>query len=95
MYTEIYTAADGAAAIEILRAELAQAKEQARFSNADVEKASAKLKGERAARHQDAGKISSMALELKNATSCCEFLEKANKAKTADLDKALQEVKEA
>ena len=34
-------AADGAATIEILRAELAQAKEQARFSNAAAEKASA------------------------------------------------------
>ena len=37
-------AADGAAAVEILLAELAQAKEQARFSNAAAENASAKLK---------------------------------------------------
>ena len=36
-----------------------------------------------------------MALELKNATSRCEFLEKDNKAKTAKLDKALREAKEA
>ncbi|EMS59619.1 hypothetical protein TRIUR3_24781 [Triticum urartu] len=36
-----------------------------------------------------------MALELKNATSRWEFLEKANKAKMADLDKALREAKEA
>ncbi len=62
-------AADGAAAIEILRAELAQAKEQARFSNAAAEKASAELKTERAAQHQDEEKMSTMALELKNATS--------------------------
>ena len=36
-----------------------------------------------------------MALELKNATSRCQVLEKENKAKAADLDKALQEAKEA
>ena len=39
-------AADGAAAVEILRAELARAKEQARISNAAVEEASAELKAE-------------------------------------------------
>ena len=31
-----------------------------------------------------------MALELKDATSRCEFLEKDNKTREADLDKALQ-----
>ena len=36
-----------------------------------------------------------MARELKDAASRCEFLEKENKAKTADLDKALREAKEA
>ena len=35
-----------------------------------------------------------MALELENATGRCEFLEKENKALTAELDKALQEAKE-
>ena len=80
-------AADGAAAVEILRAELARAKEQARFSNAAAEKASAELKAEQASRHQDEEKISTMALELKNAASRCEFLEKENKAKMAELDK--------
>ena len=39
-------AADGVAAVEILRAEQARAKEQARCSNAAVEKASAELKAE-------------------------------------------------
>ena len=58
-------AADGANVVEILRAELARAKEQARFSNAATEKASADLKAEQAARHQDEEKISSMALEKK------------------------------
>ena len=87
--------ADGAAAMEVLRAELARAKEQARFSNAAAEKASTELKAKQAARHQDEEKISSMALELKDAASRREFLEKDNKAKTADLDKALREAKEA
>ena len=36
-----------------------------------------------------------MARELKDAVSRCEFLEKDNKAKMADLDKALREAKEA
>ena len=36
-----------------------------------------------------------MALELKNAISRCQDLEKDNKAKAAELDKALQEAKEA
>ena len=61
-------ATDGAAAVEILRAELVRAKEQARFSNAAAEKASAELKAEQAARRQDEEKISMMALELKK---CC------------------------
>ena len=50
-------AADGAAAVEILRVEQARAKEQARFSNAAAEKASAELKAEQAARRQDEEKI--------------------------------------
>ena len=85
----------GAAAVEILRAELARAKEQARIGNAAAEKASAELKAEQAARRQWEEIISTMARELKDATSRCQFLEKDNKAKTADLDKALREAKEA
>ena len=88
-------AADGAAAVEVLRAELARAKEQARRSNAAAEKASAELKAEQAARRQDEEKISTMTLELEDATGRCEFLEKESKALTADLDKALQEARAA
>ena len=88
-------AADGAAAVEVLRAELARAKEQARRSNAPTEKASAELKAEQAARRQDEEKISTMTLKLENATGRCEFLEKESKALTAELDKALQEAREA
>ena len=87
--------ADGVAAVEALRAELARAKERARCSDAAAEKASADLRAEQAARRQSEEKISALALELKNTASRCEFLEKENKAKMADLDKALREVKEA
>ena len=41
--------ADGAAAVEALRAELAQAKEQARVSNAAALKAAEELRAEQAA----------------------------------------------
>ena len=88
-------AADGAAAIEVLRAELARAKEQARHSDAAAEKASSELKAEQAARRQYGEKICMVALELENATSRCEFLEKENEANTAELDKALREAREA
>ena len=87
--------ADGAAAVEALRAELAQAKEQAQHSDAAVEKASADLRAEQAARRQSEEKISALALELKNTASRCEFLEKDNKAKMAELDKAVREASEA
>ena len=87
--------ADGAAAVEILRAELARAKEQDRISNAAAEKASAELKADQATRRQHEERISTMALELKDAASRCEFLEKDNKARTVDLDKAFREAKEA
>ena len=88
-------AAYSAAAVEILQVELARAKEHAWFSNAATEKASTDLKAEQAARRQDEEKISTMALELKNAASRCELLEKENEAKTAELDKALREAREA
>ena len=87
--------ADGAAADEILRAELARAKVLARISNAAAEKAFAELKAEQAAQRQCEEKISTMTRELKDAASRCAILEKDNKAKTADLNKALQEAREA
>ena len=87
--------ANGAAAVEALRAELARAKEQARLSNAAAEKASAELKAEQAARRQDKENMSTMAHELENAAGRCKLLEKENKAKTAELDKALREAREA
>ena len=77
--------------VETLQAELIRAKEQARMSNAAAEKAAAELKAKQAARHQFEERISTMARELKDATAQCKLLEQDNKAKTADLDKALQE----
>ena len=87
--------ADSDAAVETLWAELARAKEQARMSNAAAEKATTELKAEQAARCQCEERLSTMALELKDATSRCDFLEKDNKTRAADLDKALQEAREA
>ena len=85
---------DGAAAVEALRVELALAKEQARRSDAAVLKAAKELKAEQAAHRQSKDKIANMALELQNATSRYELLERENQAKTADLKKALQAAKE-
>ena len=65
------------------------------MSNAAAEKTAAELKVEQSARRQCEERISTMALELKNATSRCQDLEKYNKAKATKLVKALQEVKEA
>ena len=87
--------ADGAAAVEALRAELSRAKEHARFSNAAADKASAELKAEQAAQRQYKETMSTMARELENAASRYKLLEKENEAKTAELDKALREAREA
>ena len=87
--------ADGVAVVEALRAELVRAKEQAWCSNAAAEKALADLRAEQAARRQNEKKISALALELKNTASRYEFLEKENKAKMAELDKAVREASEA
>ena len=91
----ICVTADSAAAVETLRAELARAKEQARTSNVAAKKVAGEFKAEQTARRQCEERISTMALELKDATSRCQVLEKDNKAKAVNLDKALQEAKEA
>ena len=86
--------ADGAAAVESLRAELARAKEQARRSDAAALKAAEELKAEQAAYRQSKDKIANMALELQNATSRYELLVRENQAKAAGLKKALEAAKE-
>ena len=86
--------ADGVAAVEALRAELAQAKEQARASNAAALKAAEELRAEQAAHRRSEDKIAEMVVELKNAADRYELLEKDNKASSADLNKALNATKE-
>ena len=86
--------ADGAAAVEAPRAELAQAKEQAWVSNAAALKVVEELRAEQAAHRRSEKKIAEMAVELKNAADQYELLEKENKASSADLNKALNATKE-
>ena len=81
--------ADGAAAMETLRAELALAKEQARISKTAALKAAKELRAEQAAHPQSEEKIAKMAVELKDAADRYELLEKESQAKAADLKKAL------
>ena len=87
-------AAGGAAAIEALRAELALAKEQARVSNAAALKAAEELKAEQAAHLRSEEKIAEMAVELRDVAGWYELLEKEDRAKAADLKKALDSAKE-
>ena len=86
--------ADGAAAVEALRAELAQAKKQARVSNAAALKAAEELRAEQAAHRRSKEKIAEMAVELKNAADRYELLKKEHKDSSADLNKALNATKE-
>ena len=68
--------ADGAAAVEDLRAELARAKEQARKSDAAALKAAEELKAEKAAHCRRREEMAGMAVKLKNATDRYELLKK-------------------
>ena len=81
--------ADGAAAVETLRAELALAKEQARRSDAAALQATEELRSEQAAHRQSKERIAKMAVELKDAADRYELLETENQAKAAGLKKAL------
>ena len=65
------------------------------MSNAAVDKAAIDLKAEQATRRQFEERVSKMEQELKDATRRCESLEEENKAKAAELTKALQEAQEA
>ena len=86
---------DGVAAVESLRAELAQAKEQARKSDAAASKAAEELKAEKAAHCRSREEMAGMAVKLKDATDCCEVLEKERQAEQEDLKKAVAEAKDA
>ena len=86
--------ADEAAAMENLRSELARAKEQARKSDAAALKAIEELKAEQAAHCQSKEEIARMAVELKNAADRYELLEKEDRAKRTDLEKATMATKD-
>ena len=87
--------ADGAAALENLRAELAQDKEQARKSDEAALKAAEELKAEQAAHYRSKKEMAEMAVELKNAANRCKLLEKEDRAVQEDLKKATTEAKDA
>ena len=61
------------------------------MSSAATKKAVAELKAELATWRQCEEKTSTIERELKDATGECKSLEEDNKAKAAELDKALQE----
>ena len=84
--------ADGAAAVESLRAELARAKEQARTSDAAAEKALEELRAEQAAHCRSKKE---MAVKLKSAADRCKSLEKEDRARQTDLEKAVANAKDA
>ena len=86
--------ADVAVAVEPLWAELALAKDQARISDVAVLKADEELKVKQATHRQSEDKIANMALEMQNAASCYELLERESQTKAADLKKALEAAKE-
>ena len=86
--------ADRAATVETLRAELARAKEQARVSNATALKAPEELRAEKAAHCESKEKMVKMAIELKDTADRCQFLEKENRVKAADVEKATMVTKD-
>ena len=79
--------------METLRTELARAKEQARISNAAALKAAEELKAEKAVHCESKEKMAEMAVELKDTADHCQFLEKENRLKAADLEKATMATK--
>ena len=87
--------ADGAAAMEGLRAELARAKEQARKSDAAASKAAKELKAEKAAHCRSREEMAGMAVKLKDVADRYEVLERERQAEQEDLKKATAEAKDA
>ena len=70
--------ADGAAAMETLRAELARANEQTKISNAAALKAAEELRAEKAAHCESKDKMAKMAVKLKDTVDRCQLLEEEN-----------------
>ena len=87
--------ADGTAAMENLRAQLARAKEQARKSDAAAKKALEELRAEQAAHCRSKEEMAEMAEKLKSAADRCKLLEKEDRARQTDLEKAVADAKDA
>ena len=87
--------ADGAAAMEDLRAELARAKEQARKSDAAASKAAEELKAEKAAHCRSREEMAGMTMKLRVATDRLEVLERERRAEQEVVKKATVEAKDA
>src|SRR4051812_44113171 len=87
--------ADGAAAVESLKAELARAKEQARKSDATPKTSLEELRAEQAAHCRSKEGMAEMAEKLKGAEDHCRLLEKESQAKQTDLEKAVADAKDA
>ena len=81
--------------MESLRTELAQAKEQARRSNAAASRAAEELAAERVAHCRSREEMAEMAVKLKDATDRNEALGKESLAGQEDLGKATAEAKDA
>ena len=81
--------------MESLRAELARAKEQARTSDAAAEKALEELRAEQATHCRSKKEMAEMAVKLKSAADRCKSLEKEDRARQTDLEKAVVDAKDA
>ena len=81
--------------MEILRAEHARAKEQARNSDAAALKAVEELRAEQAAHCQSKERMAKMAIELKDDSGRYQLLEKESRSKAMDLEKDMVAAKEA
>ena len=86
--------ADGAAAVENLRAKLARAKEQARKSDAAAKEALEELRAEQDAHCRSKDEMAEMAEKLKSAADRCKLLEKEYRARQTDLEKVVADAKD-
>ena len=73
------------AAVETLRGELAQAKEQARVNKAAADKAAEDLKSEQFVCRQYEERVTEVEQALKDTADKCKSLEKKGKAQETDL----------
>src|SRR3954471_12499177 len=87
--------ADGAAAVEGLRAEFARAKEQARKNDAATRRAREELKAEQASHCRSKDEMAELAEKLQSATDRCKLLEEEGRIRQTDLEKAVADAKDA